>query len=446
MNKATESLLNLFPKSVQELLADTLGVVLIKIAKVVVSLFLSIYLARILGSEGLGLLDLSVTFLQIAAFFIASGLNRFLVKEISVLFLQGNEIQIQNLIRKSSLIAVFLAIPLMLVGVFFGNEISMALFDDHSFSEPLFWAAMALIPHSIILIYAGSLNGLGQIWRSQLILDALKFMAIGFVIFIVAVFFTTPSLSLVLKIYTGAAYFSAAVGGFFLLRFLKWKKTEGPNWRSVYKSSLPFLLISATGIFSANIDKLMIGWLDTASQLGVYSASARLALMSNFFLTATIASYAPRVSRDYEAKNYVKVQEEYIRMALLLGLLGLVAVVLFIFLGIPILNLWGAEFELGYWPLVILALGQFTNLLTGATAVLLSFTGHQVWMSRIALITLLANVVLNFILIRKFSITGAAIATSISFVVSNALILSVVNRKTELNITMRSLFLKKNND
>ena len=68
---------------------------------------------------------------------------------------------------------------------------------------------------------------------------------------------------------------------------------------------------------------------------------------------------------------------------------------------------------------VIVTLGQAANILTGPVTVLLNMTGRQKVTMYYALATVVIDITLNLILIPKYGIIGAAIATSISRTVLN---------------------------
>ena len=444
MSFSESFLRKIIPDSIYGLVMETVWVVIIKVLKVFTSLLLSIYLGRILGSEGLGLVDLSVTILQLLAFFLGSGLSMYIVKEAAILFGENKHKMITSLLRRATMLVIVFAVPLVVLGLLYKESISIFFFDNDSFSEPLFYTLIALVPQGLILIYAGALNGIGKIWLSQLVQDALKvFFVVGLLLVILGLN-GVPNLEIVLVAYSSAAFVTLLVA-IILLRSQLFNSTVSfKSTRIILISSLPFLLFSATSMLTGSIDVLMLGWLGSSADVGIYSAGSKIALASNFFLTAAIASYGPQVSVDYAQKRYEKIANDYTRIALILGGIGFAFMIVFTVFGKSILNFWGPDFIEGYDTLVILSIGQFSNLWTGVTVVLLAFTGHQILMSRIALVTLMVNVILNYFLIQSMSVTGAAIATAISMVISNILILFAINRKTKVKLSIMGFFGKSN--
>ena len=98
-----------------------------------------------------------------------------------------------------------------------------------------------------------------------------------------------------------------------------------------------------------------------------------------------------------------------------------------------ILSLWGLEFIDAYIILVILGLGQFINLSTGAVGLTLIMTGYEKTHGNISIVFMLINVILNFILIKSFGATGAAVATSTTIIFENITKMIYVKIKTNIN-------------
>ena len=121
-----------------------------------------------------------------------------------------------------------------------------------------------------------------------------------------------------------------------------------------------------------------------------------------------------------------------------LFIIAILSVIIFITLGNPILSVWGSEFSEAYWVLVILSIGQFFNISTGATGITLMMCGKEKILSRIKILELVSNLLLNYILILNYQAVGAAIATAITLILLNTLKLIIV--KKELNISIIKTF------
>jgi O-antigen/teichoic acid export membrane protein len=166
--------------------------------------------------------------------------------------------------------------------------------------------------------------------------------------------------------------------------------------------------------------------------VGLYSVAARIALLTSFFLQVTNAAISPKIAALYEEGK--KYEMEKMVQSVTLGLIGiaLFAVLIFVLFGKSILSIWGIEFQSAYPLLVILSIGQFFNIGTGASGLILIMCGLEKTHAWISSVFVVVNLILNYFLIREYGAVGAAIATSVTVSLDN--ISRVILAKVKLNI------------
>ena len=98
--------------------------------------------------------------------------------------------------------------------------------------------------------------------------------------------------------------------------------------------------------------------------------------------------------------------------------------------GKDILGLWGEEFKNSYWILIILTVGQFFSIASGASAQLLIMCGFHKIQSYITTSFMIINLILNIILINYYGVIGAAIATMITVIGVNITRVIIAKKKT----------------
>jgi O-antigen/teichoic acid export membrane protein len=86
---------------------------------------------------------------------------------------------------------------------------------------------------------------------------------------------------------------------------------------------------------------------------------------------------------------------------------------------VPILGLFGEEFTAGATVLTVLAVAKVTQVAVGPSGYVLMMTDHQYLNVFNQVSTAVLNVVLNYVLILRYGIVGAAVATGISIGVVN---------------------------
>lgn len=188
---------------------------------------------------------------------------------------------------------------------------------------------------------------------------------------------------------------------------------EYMNW---IRLSIPFMFMSGMYLLMTYTDVVMIGALLGAEEAGIYSVAARVGTLVLFGVTAVCAIAAPLISESYNEKNAVRLRSiSIISVRLIVLLTSLTAAFLLIFRH-DILGLFGEHFLEGDAVLLALSVSHVANTMLGAGLVgfLLTMTGHQTTAAIIVAGATVLNIALNALLIPRFGILGAAVATSIA--------------------------------
>jgi O-antigen/teichoic acid export membrane protein len=82
-------------------------------------------------------------------------------------------------------------------------------------------------------------------------------------------------------------------------------------------------------------------------------------------------------------------------------------------------SVYGKAYVEGALPLAILSVGQLSGVVAGNSQTMLTLTGRQRIVVAITLVTLLLDVGLNFVLVPRYGLVGAASAAALSAIVLN---------------------------
>ena len=95
--------------------------------------------------------------------------------------------------------------------------------------------------------------------------------------------------------------------------------------------------------------------------------------------------------------------------------------ILILFLLFPsfFLGLFGEEYIIGKTVLILLVISQFITSCSGSVGYILQMTGKQKTFQHIIFSSAIINILLNFILVPIYGITGAAISSLISLIFRN---------------------------
>ncbi len=186
---------------------------------------------------------------------------------------------------------------------------------------------------------------------------------------------------------------------------------EPKAWRQV---STQLLLVSGAGFVLTQMDIVMLGLLTTTDQSGLYSIASRLSAISIFAIVALGSIGAPMIASLYARED----TESLARLVKLMARISLATLVpmglLFAVLGPFILSFFGDQFVVVYVPLLVLVGGQTLAACFGPAAMLLTMTSAEDTAARVLLFSVVANLMLNGLLIPQFGMLGASIATALT--------------------------------
>lgn len=412
-----------------EVVKKSFSSMIVKILGMLVGLFVSIFLGRTLGADGLGIINLSNTIASLLLVITLFGFNNVLIKNIAVSHNNKDLRAISQNIYTSTWFNGALAISLALTGTLSASYFSQTIFNNSNLEIPLIIAIAMIIPQTFSRVYASGLNGLRKIWQSSLVNEALSIWVVGAGIIILQI------LNIKINVINVAIIYAVGRLVVFGSIFTYWKSLftyNGPKTlilRPMLKMAFPLLLVSGTSIIAANADALMLGWLSNVREVGLYTVAAKLALLVSFFLQVSNAAISPKLASLFASNNFTEMNVLVKRVTLGLLIIAILFLILFITGGNFLLGLWGNEFKEAYLVLIILAIGQFFNISTGCAGMLLIMCGHEKTHGYISLFFMIFNLILNYILIVSYGSVGAAIATAITVIFENSTKLIVVKNK-----------------
>ena len=167
------------------------------------------------------------------------------------------------------------------------------------------------------------------------------------------------------------------------------------------------------------IDIFMLGILSTSYEVGVYRIALKLSLFTSFTLSAVNSIAAPKFSELYWNGDNKKLKYVTKFSSKIIFFTSFPVFIIILFYGKFLLSVFGTAFVAGYTALVILSSGQLINASCGPIGTLMNMVGKQKEFMIITVISVIINIILNYILILKFQSIGAAIATTISTIIIN---------------------------
>jgi len=180
--------------------------------------------------------------------------------------------------------------------------------------------------------------------------------------------------------------------------------------------SLPLLLVSFLDYVILWTDTIMLGLFRTSAEVGIYSAAMKTSILLILFLVCFNVIFAPVISDLYNRKELKELEHIFKTVMRWSFTLAFPVFLLMVFWSKEIMGFFGKEFTIGYSSLLILSLGRLVNVGVGSVGNMLIMTGKTTATLVITTIVALLNVLLNYLLIPKYGLLGAALATTFSLV------------------------------
>ena len=383
---------------------------LFRIGGQILGFILTFVIAYFFGANGLGDYVLAIVVLKIFTLISKLGLDTASIRFIASYCAEKSYDGIV-LFRKKAMSIILITSILSSILMYFGAEIIAELIGGYSF---FFWMSQALFTLIVILILT--------IFSKDENIPIYSYL-IGMLVISVLSFFM----------------FSY---------FLKRKKESNDfltdievneSFSNILKISLPLMLAQAVHFIMSWTDKLMLGILDSpdvvsglltnSAQIGVYHTAFKLSMFATIGLMAIKSIASPKFAELYKQNEFKLLEKVTQQSTKLIFWTTLPLVIVFILFSEKLMLLFGDEFRVGIFSFIILSLGRVVVSFSGAAGNLLQMCGKQVIFMNVAIVGSLVNIILNLSLIPIYGIDGSAIATMISLIVFNLLLVYFVKRE-----------------
>ncbi len=192
--------------------------------------------------------------------------------------------------------------------------------------------------------------------------------------------------------------------------------------RGLFLASLPVLGTVVLNMVIHWSDTLFLGFYRTAEVVGMYNVARPLAQYISYFLYSAAFIFLPVISFLYSKNEIDNMKKIYTSVTKWMFTATLpVFLILFLAPRFCLALLFGEGYLKASSALSLLSLGFFFHIFVGLNGTVLIAIGKQKFTTIDCAIAAIVNIILNFLLIPKYGLMGAAIATAVSFILSNIL-------------------------
>jgi len=410
-------------------------VMVIRVAGAGIIYLSHVLLARWMGPFDFGVFAYAWVLVTVLGLLAPLGLNVAVVRFLPDYLSNKKWRRVNGVIRRSQVIV--LAVSLLITGMASFVVFSMQAWIPDYYIRPLYIAFASITVFALIDLHEGLARSFG--WVKLAFAPSYVFRPAGLIVLMALAIYVgidpTPTVALIAVFISGVLALSAQAG-----IFRRGVRGVVPRTPPVYHSrywirnSVPFLLVEAFYLVLAHTDIIMLGKYLQPEDVAVYYAAVKTSGLISLILFAVSALSATKFSELYAQKKHQQLHELFTGAARLTFWPSLLAGIVLLMIGKPVLSLFGQTFIGGYLVLGILIFSVVLKAAAGPVDLLLNMTGHQDRCAVVLGCSAVLNIILNLLLIPLAGLEGAAVATTVSVVVGTVWL--TVLAKNHLGITV----------
>ena len=396
-----------------------------------VGYLLTLVIANLFGAKGLGDYVLAITVLHLFTLLAKIGLDTTSIRFIASFASQEKWTSIFHFRKQVVIILSFTSIISSLLMYFLANPIADLININYRYVEI---NAFFVMPMAFFMLHYQSLRGLKRIVEFSFFYRMSQ--ALFSVISIVIIYQFTQGSEVPVYAYLVSVLIVSLLS-FFSFRYWLRNRSAGKesaeqeimSYSTLLKISIPLMFAQSVQFIMAWTDKLMLGVMTTPEDVGIYHTAFKLSMFAAVALMSINSIAAPKFAEMFgkdDMEGLKKVVHQSTKMIFWTSVP--LATIFFIFPEF-FLGLFGEEFKIGVFAFIFLSCGRLISSFSGSVGNILQMTGNQNIYAKILLFGAILNVALNLILIPKYGINGAAIASMFSLIVWNLSMVLVVKKK-----------------
>lgn len=365
--------------------------------------FLSlVYLGRILDTNGFGIIGFATALVSYFVLAVSFGFSTYGTIEIAKDQRKISEF-VNNIFSIRILLALFLSLVLVLYVLLSGKS---------------------SVTNYVILIIGLNLftNAFALNWVFQAV-EKMQYIAMrqilsGLLSLIGVIIFVHSKSDVVIA--ASVLSLSALIGNIFFIpiyqkMFTKIKLEYSREfWKELFRQSFPLAFASMMIGIYYNLDMVMIGYMKPESDVGIYNAAYKIFLLGIVPFQLIFSAFFPVLSRAglTHSQEFKDTMKNYAKFIFGSGIIS--GIVLLSFSERIIILIFGENYLASAVPLAILAMNIIVISINVFLGNPMMAWGKQKQYSIAVTLGAVSNIILNFVLIPKYSYIGAAFATLLS--------------------------------
>ena len=418
------------------LIQKSIKVLFLRGSGVVLLFLFTMFLTNYYSAELVGKYDFVRSTIMILSGVSLIGTNQAIIYYSGFLKSKNSLESIKNIYVKMLMMTTALCLLFILGYAMLPEEFINELFNKQEAHSLILKSIAALFFYTTTMLNIDTLRALNKTISSELYRNIFRYMPIF--IFSIILYYTQNQEWLI----------EAFLASFLLLSLttliqvgLLFKKLNLPknndynfSYHQIFARSYPMALSAIAYFIMQSVDIIILTAYEGFESIAYYSVAVKLATVTALALMSVNIVVAPKIAEIYSTNDFEKLNKLINDSARIIFVISIpVLIILFVFSDF-MLGLFGENYVLAREALLLLLGGQFFSSLCGPGAVYLNMTGKQKRLNTILILGLGINVILNLVLIPAYGIEGAAVATLISMIFWNSLIVAVIYSTDRIKI------------
>lgn len=364
----------------------------------------SLLLAKLLNPSEFGQFTLFLKLSVLTSSFFVLGLNRVLINTSSNLKITSQKDR--DILSKLFYLTLLITLA-----------ISLILWClSYSIDKPriLIYIALALPPLSILILFSGFFISKGLAWIGNLI--KMGGVRILFLILLIAYHYTREVyMEDIFKLFLISIYLI-----FISLIFFLRKDISKPDWKLVFelkeiKNGFPYVINQTSIILTQQIYLYSLNQFRNSEDIAFFDIAFQIANLTSLAHMMTIPALTSKFSQFYKNQNKEDLELLFNKSSQLLQIIGITLLVFLGIFGYNILGLWGEQYLVSFYPMIIMGFAFMIDASFGAIGEIMKISGQEKKLAKFSSWNLLFSSITATILVYFFGIIGA----SFSFLMSS---------------------------
>ena len=423
----------------RELTKKSLSVFIIRITGVFVLFLFTLFITNFFSPENVGRYDFVRSTVMIIGGVALMGTNQAIIYYSGLLKAKNSMGSIKSIYFKMLKIIAMTSFAFLFLYLFLSvqnKSIINSIFNKPDAFNLVFKSFAVLIFFTSTMLNIDTIRAIEKTMMSELYRNIFRYTPVF--IGAVVLFFTNRQ-DLIVDVYLAGFFILSVISSIHVLLFFKkgsytQKNRLSYTTKEILKVSTPMAISAMAYFVMQSIDVIILAIYEGFDKLAYYSVSVKLATLIALALLSVNIVVAPKIAELYEKKKTKEMQEIIKKSTRIIFIISVVTLLFLVFFSETILGLFGQNYLVAKQALIILIFAQFFNSLSGPGAIYLNMTKRQGVLNKILLTGLIVNIGLNFYLIPSYGISGAAIATLISFVFWNLIIILYIYHKDRVKV------------